>query len=246
LDFSFRTVWFEVGMAMAAMGQRVSAYTKSRFILILKKPSLFYLFLLAFFGILSQSPLSFAQTSAIIAAGDTHSCARLSDGTVRCWGANNYGQLGNGTTTGSSTPVAVNGMTAAVEIAAGGKHNCARLSNGTVNCWGLNGYGQLGNGSTTTFFSAPVVVSGMSTAIDIAAGANHSCAVLSNGTVNCWGDNSYGQLGNGTSGGISRTPVAVSGISTATAIVAGGTHSCARLSDGTVRCWGRNNSAQLV
>lgn len=119
-----------------------------------------------------------------ISSGYTHSCARLSDGTTGCWGANDYGQLGNGTASGSSAAV-VSGLSGATAISAGGYHTCASLPNGSVSCWGHNGSGQLGDG-TTTNSTAPVTVSGLSGATAISAGSYQTCALLSNGTVSCW------------------------------------------------------------
>ncbi len=180
-----------------------------------------------------------------LSAGGYHTCARLGDGTVRCWGFNAFGQLGNGTTTNALTPVAVSGLTNAAEIVAGGGyHTCARLGDGTVRCWGYNGNGQLGNG-TTTSASTPVVVSGLTTAAELSVGWYHTCARLNDGTAKCWGWNIYGQLGNGTTTD-AWTPVTVSGLTTVVEIGLGGSyHTCARLADGTVRCWGYNGSGQL-
>jgi alpha-tubulin suppressor-like RCC1 family protein len=146
-----------------------------------------------------------------LALGWFHSCARLGDGTVKCWGDNGVGQLGDGTTTNSSTPVAVQGLSGAVEIAAGGLHSCARLGDGTVKCWGNNFSGELGDVTGTYSSSTPVVVQGLSGAVEIAAGNWHSCARLGDGTVKCWGGNSDGQLGDGTDT-ISPTPVVVQGL----------------------------------
>ena len=187
-----------------------------------------------------------------VAAGGSHSCAVLSDGTVRCWGWNGKGQLGNGTLTQSPTPVAVNGIDGinniATAVAAGGSHSCARLSTGKVLCWGSNANGQLGNGNSTPQFTSPVTVSGIATAVSIAAGTGHNCALLTDGTVKCWGLNADGQLGNGTTTD-SLLPVTVTGIDgingIAVEIAAGGSHSCALLSDGTVKCWGLNADGQL-
>ncbi len=179
-----------------------------------------------------------APTASKVAAGNSHSCAALSDGTVKCWGNNFYGQLGNGTTTNSSVPVSVSGITNATVVAADNNHSCAALSDGTVKCWGKNYYGGLGNG-TTTNSSVPVSVSGITTATAVSAGSGHSCALLSDGMVKCWGYNAYGELGDGTTTS-SNVPVSVSGITTATAVSAGSYHNCALLSDGTVKCWGDN------
>jgi len=175
--------------------------------------------------------------------GVAYNCALLSDGTAKCWGYNSYGQLGNGTTTRSTTPVSVSGLSNAVAIATGRYHTCALLNDGTAKCWGYNIYGQLGNGSTNTS-TTPVSVSGLHNAVAITTGAYHTCALLNDGTAKCWGYNNYGQLGNGTTTN-SATPVSVPGLSNAVAIATGYYHTCALLSDGTAKCWGYNNYGQL-
>ena len=201
-----------------------------------------------------------------IAAGGAHTCGVLSAGGVVCWGAGGGGQLGVGNTSGpqycsagagescSTTPVPVAGMHGAVTIAAGGNHACALLSGGKVECWGENLFGQLGDGTDEgpeTCYSferpcstTPVQVSGIDDATAIAAGEYHTCALFSDGRIECWGDNFFGQLGSGA-GLASTTPVQVSGIDDATAIAAGEGFTCAVLSDGKVECWGWNLAGQL-
>jgi alpha-tubulin suppressor-like RCC1 family protein len=186
----------------------------------------------------------------MVSVGGNHTCAVMSDGTVRCWGWNDYGQLGIGTNPDSVLPVTVSGISNAVAVSAGNHHTCAVLSDGTVRCWGDNRVGQLGNGTDGwgNSSSLPVTVSGISNAVAVSAGYLHSCAVLRDGTVRCWGYNSSGQLGNGSYTD-SNLPVVVSGISNAVAVSTGGSdfgsHTCALLSDGTIRCWGYNGSGQL-
>lgn len=185
-----------------------------------------------------------------IAGGDNFNCALLSNGTAQCLGNNNSGELGNGSTTSSGTLVTVSGLSGVTAIAAGDSHACAVVSGGTVECWGYNLNGQLGNGSTTNS-DVPVSVTGLSGhAIAIAGGAWHSCALISGGTVQCWGYNYFGELGNGTRNTSSPygsdTPVTVTGLSgDAIAIATGNEHTCALISGGTVQCWGQNELGQL-
>jgi alpha-tubulin suppressor-like RCC1 family protein len=191
-----------------------------------------------------MSPQSAAQPYVQVSAGGNHSCALLPSGGVKCWGSNQYGQLGNASLGNSATPVTVSGISTATAISAGGGHSCAVLASGGVQCWGSGVFGQLGNGSTADS-SVLVAVSGISTATAVSTGIKHSCALLASGGVRCWGlGGVVGLLGNGGTAD-SSTPVPVSGLHTATAVTAGFTHSCAVLASGSVQCWGTGNDGQL-
>jgi alpha-tubulin suppressor-like RCC1 family protein len=179
-------------------------------------------------------------TAVAVSAGSLwHTCALLADGTVRCWGHNSSGELGDGTTTDRTSPVAVPGITTATAISAGFEDTCVLLADGTVRCWGQNFSGQLGGGMHGDFrgITTPVAVTGVRTATAVSAGIGHTCAVLTDGTIRCWGNNVDTSLGDGTREH-RDAPVVVSGITTATAVSAA-EQTCAVLADGTVRCWGQ-------
>ena len=194
-----------------------------------------------FVGQTQQFSASGATTASAVSAGGDYTCVRLPDGRAQCTGRNQFGQLGDGSWADHSVLVPVSGMTTATRVAAGHEFACALLSNGTAKCWGLGESGQRGDGTFGTFALAPVAVNGLSGAVDVAAGYGHACALLSNGTMRCWGENIEGQLGNGTATNPGTAqPVTVSGISGATAVTTGAYHTCALLANGTLRCWGRN------
>lgn len=191
-----------------------------------------------------------AASFASLTGGQQHTCAVLAAGTAKCWGSNTSGQIGIGNITSPQrTPVDVitapsTSLTNVVAVSAFGNFTCALRSAGTVMCWGLNTYGQIGNGNTTTPQPTPVEVVGLTGVSAITTGEYHACALLSTGSVKCWGYNSNGQLGNG---GLvnSSSPVDVLGLTGAVAISAGGNHTCALLSTGSVNCWGLNSTGQL-
>jgi alpha-tubulin suppressor-like RCC1 family protein len=179
-----------------------------------------------------------------IGAGGIHTCAVRKSGKVACWGDNSHGQLGNGTNTSSAVPVGVPGVSGATAVTGGEHHTCVIVTGGAVRCWGRNDHGQLGNGLTTDS-NVPVSVSGLSSGVvAIDAGMFHTCALLVDRTVKCWGEGDSGQLGNDKFVD-SSTPVAVSALSNVARISAGGADSCAVTVSGTAMCWGDNTDGQL-
>jgi alpha-tubulin suppressor-like RCC1 family protein len=150
-------------------------------------------------------------TITSISAGVFHACALFSDSTVQCWGSNSYGELGNNSTTASLTPVSVTGLAAGTisSVSAGKNNTCAVFSNNTIQCWGVNGSGQLGNNSVVNSLT-PVSVTGLpaGTISQIVSTSSGYCVLFSNATVQCWGRNDVGQLGDNTTTD-SKVPVNV-------------------------------------
>jgi cysteine-rich repeat protein len=199
--------------------------------------------------------------------GNRHTCARVGNGEIRCWGANDEGQLGYGNTFVPvlemllpGEAVAVGGTTSG--LAVGLHHSCVTFVDGGVRCWGRNDNGQLGYGNLSHIGDdelpnavglvnlVPPQLPANTEIVSVSLGGNHSCALLGGGEVMCWGANGSGQLGGGdlnTTGDdelpSNRAPVAIGG--PAKAIVTGGTHTCALRTDGTVLCWGDNTVGQL-
>ncbi|MGE3843813.1 MAG: chitobiase/beta-hexosaminidase C-terminal domain-containing protein, partial [Vicinamibacterales bacterium] len=179
-----------------------------------------------------------------VAAGTYHSAYVDANGVVWTWGDNAYGQLGDGTTTARLHPVAVSGLSSATAIAAGAYHTLVVRADGTVATWGLNSSNQLGLGpNPDPPFNVPRTVAGLSNVVAIAGGTYHSLALTSDGTVWSWGNNSQGQLGDGTTTD-RATPTAL-GLTNIVAIAAGQWHSQAVASDGTRYAWGRNSTGAL-
>lgn len=188
-----------------------------------------------------------------LGVGASHACAVLRGGGVACWGSNDDLQAGGGDnpqTTARSVP----GVTGASAVSSGNESTCALLSSGRVSCWGSNDSGQLGRGMVAADTASPAEVvavagPGALTGIDqVAVGDDHACALTSSGEVLCWGANDYGQLGDGTTTASARPVYVRDGaarLGAVTEISAGWTHTCALLSTGGVRCWGRNQVGQL-
>lgn len=188
-----------------------------------------------------------AYVPTSVAAGDSHSLALTSDGTLLAWGSNASGQLGVGYPANASAPVQVPfppGVTSFTAIAAGSTFSLAIDNNGKVWAWGSNTSGELGDGSNTQR-NSPTAVSGLTgiTVTAIIAGQGHSIALKSTGSLLSWGNNGFGQLGKGSSGN-SNIPVAVSSLTNVVSIGAGNLHSMAVKSDGTAWVWGANHSGQ--
>jgi alpha-tubulin suppressor-like RCC1 family protein len=193
-------------------------------------------------------------TDAKAVASDTYGnsfCAVLTTGHMKCWGNNSEGQLGNGTTTTSDIPVSVKNITTATAVIGGDSGGvdgfCALLSTKHVDCWGYGFSGELGNGTTATYSDVPVAVHTITNAATLISGFEGFCALLSTSHVDCWGDNSFGELGRATEANYSDVPVAVTGITDATAVAGDSTSAsnCAVLTTGHMKCWGANGDGQL-
>ena len=192
---------------------------------------------------------------AEVSVGSLHTCARTTAGAARCWGFNDYGQLGDGTKVHRNVPADVTGLASGVAaIVAGNSTSCAVTTGGAAKCWGFNRFNELGDGSdpadTSTWNrTTPVDVVGLSSGVaQVVAGTRHGCARLSGGGVKCWGANEfYGEIGDGTWGWDQdrATPVDVVGLSGATALSAGLGFNCALVAGGQARCWGSNLEGQL-
>ncbi len=214
----------------------------------------------------STSPPPMDVLARPLTAGYAHTCVLTGSGAAYCWGDNFYGQLGNGSTSNSVTPVAVAGGLNFNALAAGLYHTCGLTSAGAAYCWGRNAEGQLGDGSTTNS-SRLVAVVGDLRFNALAAGGyhagfgfrfEHTCGLTSSGAAYCWGLNSNGQLGVGTATGpescpygaeeipCSTVPVPVSGGVSFAALSAGDfSYTCGVTGAGAIYCWGSNYYGQL-
>lgn len=197
----------------------------------------------------SRSPTSvYGLSSGVkaVAAGNNSTCALMESGGVKCWGLNDQGQLGNNSTANSSVPVNVVDLdTGVVSIAASkgqsNGHNCALMADGTAKCWGRNYAGQLGNGTKTNALT-PVDVTLVSGIKQISLGSVHTCVVTNDGAAKCWGEGSYGRLGGGNTTSSHLTAVDVVGLSSGVqSIEAGYSHTCATMTSGAAKCWGRGS-----
>ena len=224
-------------------------------------------------GFLPFVNLGTGRTAKLLAAGYTHTCAILDNDTVKCWGANGSGQLGLGDVTvrgttaasmGDGLPIVSLGAgRTAKKIVAGSIHTCAILDNDTLKCWGSNAQGQLGQGNITNKGNTagsmgdslvPISLGTLKTALEISAGLDHTCVILNDNNLKCFGRNDRGQLGKDSTASIgnaagqmgdSLTNINLGAGRTAVAISSGYSLTCALLDNGLVKCWGRNQSGQL-
>ena len=194
----------------------------------------------------SLRPVQIGTGFAQVSLGATEACAVRDDHTLWCWGDNSSGQLGTGSGTGGGAfPQQVGSYAGWARVAAGGQHVCAVRSDGSLWCWGDNTSGQLGTGSLTPGQEdAPVRVGTAANWAQAAAGAQHTCAIRTDGTLWCWGDGLLGQLGDRATAD-SASPVQVGTRTNWTAVTAGDNHTCALHADPTLWCWGQNYWGQL-
>ena len=202
--------------------------------------------------------LGTSRTAVAVSAASEYTCAILDNGDLKCWGRDNYGQLGDGgsntnTNAPSSTAIDLGTGRTAVSVSTGTYHTCAILDNGELMCWGKGQYGQLGDGGSNSNLNAPsstaIDLGTGRTAIAVSAGDSHTCAILDNGDLKCWGRDYHGQLGDGgtntDTNAPSSTAIDLGTGRTAVAVDAGYQHTCAILDNGDLKCWGDDYEGQL-
>jgi alpha-tubulin suppressor-like RCC1 family protein len=201
-------------------------------------------------GLAGATPALADTTVAVhVDAGWNSVCVITDAGGVKCWGLDDHGQLGDGNSgqnVYSVTPVDVQGLSGTVkQLAMGSKHVCALIEGGTVQCWGYNGYGQLGDNFNEAEVHTPQTVAGLSNVKQISAAESHTCALLNDGTMKCWGENFDGELGDGSTSE-KDVPTTVSSLSgSVSSMSTGESHTCAVLDTGALQCWGSNNWGEL-
>lgn len=200
----------------------------------------------------SPVPVAGGLTFADVQTGFQYACGLTPGGAAYCWGYNGHGQLGDGDTRASGTPVRVAIAERITSLGVGRTHACALTSHGAAYCWGSNDDGALGNGTIPSGrvgpppgISVPAVVSGGLTFASISAGDGFTCGVAPGGGAYCWGDDAFGELGDGRSAMASATPVPVSGGHAFAIVTAGFDHACGITTSGRLYCWGGNSGGQL-
>ncbi|MFN8488979.1 MAG: Ig-like domain-containing protein [Caldilineaceae bacterium] len=188
---------------------------------------------------------SLGATVRRIAGGREHSCAVTNTGNIACWGNNNKGQLGDGSQTSHFAPTIISGLANISSVTTGFDYSCAVTTSGAVKCWGNNAQGELGDGTTIDKASPVNVVNLSSNVSTVVAGDGHTCALLGDGSVKCWGNNFFGQLGTNDLQGNWPTPRALVSLRGVVNIAAGNAHTCAVLTGGSLKCWGRNWKGQV-
>lgn len=203
---------------------------------------------------LVPAPVAGLSGATALSAGRGHHCAVLTDASVRCWGDNNDGQLGNGSQTDAASPVVVSGIANAVAVVAGDRHSCALLADGSVRCWGYRGIsgfgttvrsGLMGDGGTGVSPAlVPVTVLGIGTAVALATGSSHTCALLQDASVWCWGAEGHAR-GQADPSDVALSPVPVGMSGAVNALALGDDHTCVSLVSGSVQCLGSGYRGQL-
>ena len=196
----------------------------------------------------TPSTLQGLGSVAQLVLGDAHACALDLEGRVLCLGFNDVGQLGDGprelADEHRQRPGQVTDLRDVVALTAGDDHTCALSADGLVSCWGRASDGQIGDGALSSVRRSPSTALSLRGAVEVAAGADHTCARQGSGLVFCWGKNSDGQLGDGTT--LTRAaPVQVVGLQDAVELAVSGDRTCARRLGGQVVCWGKNSDGQL-
>jgi alpha-tubulin suppressor-like RCC1 family protein len=186
-----------------------------------------------------------AVTPSAIAVGGWHTCILYTDQSIRCTGLNNQGEIGNNSYISVSEPALAIGTVNPAALLTGNEHTCTLVGDGRMQCWGTNYTGQLGDGTIGGFAMTPQFVHNIAGAVKAITGGFHTCAKLADSTIQCWGRNQDGQIGNGDSTTDVTLPVPVAGLGPVADLVSGGYHNCALMPDSSVRCWGRNGRGQV-
>lgn len=200
-------------------------------------------------SVLSPAMVNLAETADAISAGNNHTCVVLSTDDIQCWGDNSSGQLGDGTNLGGSTPVYVVAgdgvsLVKGATISAGFSHTCSVQTNGRIYCWGLNTSGRLGIGVVSVDTKKAQQVINITSASSVSAGYYHTCARLTDGSVQCWGANDWGEVSPTNLGGRYFGPIAVASMTSTSSVSTGYGFTCALV--GTkFKCYGKNDSGQL-